>query len=155
MSSNRFMKLKDASELPINQSGFRACRWCGGDVKPPKRTMCSDECKHEILLRTNSSYFRDCVYKRDKGICALCGIDTKETAKTALSLEGDERSAFLQLYSIPESRKIRKVKYGGSLWDADHIVRVVDGGGECGLDNIRTLCISCHKIITKTGNSKN
>jgi hypothetical protein len=44
--------------------------------------------------------------------------------------------------------KIFVKKFGGSLWDADHIVPVKDGGGLCGLDNMRTLCISCHKIIT-------
>jgi hypothetical protein len=31
-----------------------------------------------------------------------------------------------------------------TFWDADHIVAVKDGGGECGLDNLRTLCIFCH-----------
>jgi 5-methylcytosine-specific restriction endonuclease McrA len=40
------------------------------------------------------------------------------------------------------------VQYGaprGSLWQADHIVPVAEGGGECGLDNLRTLCTPCHK----------
>jgi HNH endonuclease len=31
-----------------------------------------------------------------------------------------------------------------TFWDADHIVAVKDGGGECGLENLRTLCIFCH-----------
>lgn len=35
-----------------------------------------------------------------------------------------------------------------SGWDADHIVPVVEGGGECGLDNYRTLCHPCHKKAT-------
>ncbi len=35
-----------------------------------------------------------------------------------------------------------------SLWDADHILPVAEGGGECDLDNIRTLCIRCHKAVT-------
>jgi hypothetical protein len=26
---------------------------------------------------------------------------------------------------------------------------VVEGGGECGLDNYRTLCTPCHKVETK------
>jgi 5-methylcytosine-specific restriction endonuclease McrA len=33
-----------------------------------------------------------------------------------------------------------------SYWDADHIVPVHQGGGECGLDNYRTLCYRCHKF---------
>jgi 5-methylcytosine-specific restriction enzyme A len=35
-----------------------------------------------------------------------------------------------------------------SLWDADHIVPVVEGGGECDLENIRTLCLRCHRQAT-------
>jgi hypothetical protein len=35
-----------------------------------------------------------------------------------------------------------------SLWQADHIRPVVEGGGGCGLDNYRTLCLRCHKRAT-------
>jgi len=35
-----------------------------------------------------------------------------------------------------------------SLWDADHIIPVVEGGGECDLENIRTLCLRCHRVAT-------
>jgi len=35
-----------------------------------------------------------------------------------------------------------------SLWDADHILPVVEGGGGCDLDNIRTLCLICHRKVT-------
>ena len=35
-----------------------------------------------------------------------------------------------------------------TLWDADHIVQVVEGGGECDLANIRTLCLKCHRVAT-------
>lgn len=29
-------------------------------------------------------------------------------------------------------------------WQADHIVPVAEGGGQCGLDGYRTLCRACH-----------
>src|SRR6266853_2022891 len=35
-----------------------------------------------------------------------------------------------------------------SLWDADHIAPVAEGGGECDLSNIRTLCLKCHAKAT-------
>lgn len=35
-----------------------------------------------------------------------------------------------------------------SLWDMDHIKPVVEGGGSCELENLRTLCIGCHKRAT-------
>lgn len=33
-------------------------------------------------------------------------------------------------------------------WHADHIVPVAEGGGDCGLDNFRTLCVPCHNQET-------
>jgi len=33
-------------------------------------------------------------------------------------------------------------------WQADHIVPVCEGGGECGLDGLRTLCRKCHNRET-------
>jgi hypothetical protein len=35
-----------------------------------------------------------------------------------------------------------------SLWDADHIRPVAEGGGQCDLDNLRTLCLLCHREAT-------
>lgn len=36
-----------------------------------------------------------------------------------------------------------------TLWQADHIVPIAEGGGECGLDGLRTLCTCCHKRETR------
>ena len=35
-----------------------------------------------------------------------------------------------------------------NLWQADHIVPVAEGGGACGLENLQTLCLPCHKRKT-------
>lgn len=59
----------------------------------------------------------------------------------------------LQINLIPHKRKLWLRGFGG-FWDADHIVTVKDGGGDCSLDNIRTLCIQCHKKI-RLNNEKN
>lgn len=37
---------------------------------------------------------------------------------------------------------------GGNAWHADHVVMVAEGGGECGADNARTLCVICHAGVT-------
>jgi hypothetical protein len=50
---------------------------------------------------------------------------------------------------IADGWPVHRVKYGKTLWDADHILPVVEGGGNCGLDNIRTLCCICHNAQTK------
>jgi 5-methylcytosine-specific restriction enzyme A len=141
-------KLPDAKTLPKTPEGLVCCRWCQKGVKPPRRTMCSPECVHELMLRTNGKYLRGCVYQRDNGICAICNIDTKQISKTALTLFGEDRINYLKENNISSNRKVWKRKNGGGLWDADHIIPVKNGGGQCGLDNLRTLCISCHKLIT-------
>ena len=153
----RFMgKLLDYKLLPKDENGKVKCRWCENPVLPPRRTMCSAECAHEIKLRCNGKYLRECVFKRDKGICSLCHVDTKQIAKTALSFNClDDKLEYLKKMNISPKRKIWKRKFGGGLWDADHILMVKDGGGQCGLDNLRTLCISCHKSRTYSASADN
>lgn len=138
--------------LPVNADGYRSCRYCSASIRPPRRTFCSANCVHEYRLRSSCTYLRAKVYERDRGVCAICELDTKELAKQLLSLNiGDPaRDLLLKQNNIHASRIIKINK----LWDADHIVRVKDGGGQCGLENIRTLCIRCHKIITASSSKR-
>ncbi|HZL56498.1 MAG TPA: HNH endonuclease signature motif containing protein, partial [Bryobacteraceae bacterium] len=106
-----------------------------------RRTFCSDECVHEWKLRTDPGYLRDKVFDRDKGVCAQCGIDTAALRSGMRKLDYAARRRFLRQWSLREgSRK--------SLWDADHIVPVAEGGGQCDLSNMRTLCLLCHREAT-------
>ena len=149
-------KYKKKEELGKTEEGYTCCRWCKKSVKPPRRTICSEECAHELKIRTSGRYLRSCVYKRDKGVCSICNLDTKLISHKALSIENtDERNIYLKENEIPLKRKIWKRKNGGGLWDADHIIPVKDGGGLCGIDNIRTLCIPCHKKKTYAKNIPN
>lgn len=142
-------KLKHSSLLEKTEEGLTKCRWCEKGVLPPRRTMCSIECVHELKLRTSGRYLRSHVYKRDKGICNICGVDTKEIAKQILQeVNKSDREVIMKENGISLKRKVWKRKNGGGLWDADHIISVKDGGGQCGLDNLRTLCIPCHKKKT-------
>lgn len=146
---NRYIgKLPPASSLAKTEEGLPCCRWCNKGVMKPRRTLCSPECEHELKLRISGRYMRDCVYMRDKAICSICNVDTKMIAKEALNLNNDERNIYLIDHNISLKRKLWKKKHGGGLWDADHIIPVKDGGGMCGLENLRTLCIQCHKKIT-------
>jgi 5-methylcytosine-specific restriction endonuclease McrA len=95
----------------------------------------------EWRLRTDPGYLREKVLERDHGICAACGIDCLAAERQLKRLRGAPRlKASLDWGLRPGSRK--------SLWDADHIVPVVEGGGECDLENIRTLCLKCHRAAT-------
>lgn len=38
----------------------------------------------------------------------------------------------------------------GHFWQVDHIRPVYEGGGQCSLDNLQTLCTVCHKEVSDT-----
>jgi len=132
----------DRAALPKGENGRALCRWCNLEVPPRRSTFCSDWCVHEWRLRTNPGYLREQVLKRDRGICALCGIDTRAAWFELKRSRQAKRQALLKRWGLNTlSRK--------TLWDADHIQPVVEGGGECDLDNIRTLCVVCHREQTR------
>ena len=99
------------------------CRYCGLPVVGRRRTFCSDACVHEWRLRAWPSYLRETVFTRDAGICALCGLDTKE---------------------LPEERVWG---YRKARWEADHTIPLVEGGAN-DMGNVRTLCVPCHRAAT-------
>lgn len=119
----------------------RRCRWCRAETPPRRRTFCSDACVHQWKLRTDPGYLRDKVLERDAGLCAQCGVDTVALRRDMRRLDFAARRKFLKEWGLAEnSRK--------SLWDADHIVPVAEGGGQCDLANMRTLCLKCHRKVT-------
>lgn len=127
MSVNRvnpktgFVLIRD---LPKGPNGFALCRWCSKECPSSRHSFCSPPCIHEWKLRSNPGYMREQVFLRDRGVCARCNVDT-----TA-------------------DRKPRKFDKPIGDWHADHVVPVCEGGGECGLDGMRTLCVPCHKVVT-------
>jgi 5-methylcytosine-specific restriction endonuclease McrA len=100
-------------------------------------TFCCEGCVREWRLRTDPGYLREQVFLRDHGVCAACGLDTEALRKEKRKLDYAARRAF-------EAEWGRRRR----LWDADHIVPVAEGGGECGLANMRTLCLKCHREAT-------
>jgi len=81
---------------------------------------------------------RQQVKKRDKGTCRLCGFNVVKAHRewTRSKPPASDRAA---------RKAWRAVR---PRWEADHIVPVADGGGECGLDNYRLLCRPCHVSVT-------
>jgi 5-methylcytosine-specific restriction enzyme A len=131
----------DQADLPKGPNGRNLCRWCNLEVPEGRRTFCSDWCVEEWKLRSDPGHLRERTFERDKGVCAHCGLDCVAEFHHIRRLRGAARLRKLAEYGIrPGSRR--------SLWDADHIVPVVEGGGECDLANIRTLCLKCHRKQT-------
>lgn len=143
---------------------IRLCRQCQFECPKPSRSFCSEGCLHLYKIRSTASYVRSSLLIRDKGICQLCFLDC-EKLRLALNAElrkiQGSRQAKQQLaISIaqelgppcPLHLKVnrRGVLTRGNFFHADHIIAVVEGGGNCGLENFRTLCIGCHHEVTAT-----
>jgi 5-methylcytosine-specific restriction protein A len=132
----------EPAKVERSVAGKPLCRWCRNEVTAKRRrTFCSDDCVHAWKLRTDPAYLRDKVFERDKGVCAQCGVDTVALRRDMRKLDYAARRQFLKQWRLREgSRK--------SLWDADHVVPVAEGGGQCDLSNMRTLCLLCHREAT-------
>lgn len=142
-------------------NGFRLCRLCKTETTYKRATLCSEACRTKWAVMTSPGYARQLVYRRDKGVCALCELDTDMLVKM---IDGPKQAFFStrpwrRMDDFPRGSFVRRVGYNphpllwkigrtASLWDMDHIVPVVEGGGECDLSNLRTLCLWCHKQVT-------
>ena len=115
--------IADRNALPRGENQRVLCRWCNLEVPPRRFTFCSEWCVHEWRLRTDPGYLRDQVYRRDRAICALCHIDGDAAYRDLLRSRGRGRRVLLERWGL--KRMSRR-----SLWDADHIVPVAEGGGE-------------------------
>ena len=127
-----------------NAAGEPICRWCRGPVPPPRRTFCSDACVHEWKIRSSPWYVRREVKKRDKGICRICGMNVLKAHRAW-------RAAKPPAVDRAARKRWRAAR---PRWEADHIVPVADGGGECGLENYRLLCRACHIQVTRAWRSQ-
>jgi 5-methylcytosine-specific restriction endonuclease McrA len=97
-----------------------------------------------------STHARHRVFARDKGICALCGFDTKLLNRIAriLHRRDDTEAMWLVKMAWGFERTAWGVWDVPNMWEADHIVPLAEGGTH-DLSNYRTLCIGCHKEQTR------
>ena len=128
------------------------CR-CGCGRMPPqgRRTFFGDDCVHRWKIRTDPGYVREQLFRRDHGVCRLCGIDTD-----AVRIAVDElirEQARLGYNNLPgygygqtgrQWLQEHKLVQRRSFWEAHHVVAVAEGGGLCGLDQFATVCVWCH-----------
>lgn len=148
------------------------------DGRPSQARCCSDACRTEAKIRAgHTETIRAAVWQRDRGVCAACGFDTAAVTRTA-ALASDLTSEVLRfgtgrwragefVLHVPtemhraaeridsllreisgKALRILRERYGSPPWEADHVIPVAEGGGGCGLDGYRTLCVACHRAET-------
>src|ERR1700722_19231845 len=131
------------ASLPLGPNNLPLCRWCDLEILAKRRrTFCSDYCVHQWRLRSDPGDLRDQGFLRDAGVCAECRVDTVKAYRELKRSRGEARAVALAMWGV------RSVTARRSLWDADHILPVAEGGGECDLENLRTLCLMCHREAT-------
>lgn len=152
MSTTRRTKGVFASPPPKNEKGEKVCRNCHGPLpKGRKYHNCSNRCSEEWALKTSPGLMRRAVYLRDRGVCAACGADTQaQKIEYRAAMRKHHTAYCIPMKELRERLQVTVCQAGsGHWWEADHITPVIEGGGECGLEGYRTLCISCHKKATK------
>lgn len=123
-------------------NGRRPCRWCHGEVPKGSRTFCGEQCVDAFLSTKGYQHLVPKVKQRDNEICQLCGMDCKAAREFAQRLRRRDFEAWRHYHDalgLPTSRR---------LWEADHIEPRCRGGANT-LENLRTLCLPCHKAVTK------
>lgn len=136
----------DKKKITYGPDGRPVCTYCNGPVLPPRRTFCSQECVDAYMVRRSPAYARSKVAARDKGVCAQCGLDTIALELELSEMSGPDRRQRRKELGIPEHRV--------TLWDMDHILPVKEGGGQCDLSNLTSLCINCHRVKTEAAARK-
>ncbi|CAH9120943.1 unnamed protein product [Cuscuta epithymum] len=116
--------------------------------------FCCLDCHEEYRLRTSCRYIRERLFQIEHGICTSCHLNCHKLVKHIRPLLHDKREEHIQRVA-PQIAKHKKLleklvhdPNEGNAWHADHITPVYKGGGECLLENMRTLCVACHADVT-------
>ncbi|XP_020630085.1 DNA annealing helicase and endonuclease ZRANB3-like, partial [Orbicella faveolata] len=119
----------------------------------------TDHLSFVLQVRVSGTAVRRALFESERGICQLCFLDAHSLYQSVTVLSVRNRPAFLARtpYSALPQRTLKKMVMEpkeGMFWEADHITPVSEGGGECGLDNYRTLCVMCHRKATEELNRR-
>lgn len=111
---------RDTEALSLRISAWLACDWVF--VKEPDRVVGSLEHQSgELFARAQNR--------------------RKIASRFGIRMEGHWAQSWVRDDGVPRISI-------WTLWEMDHVVPVVEGGG-CGLDNLRTLCRCCHKKASR------
>jgi 5-methylcytosine-specific restriction enzyme A len=136
----------EAKDLPVGPNGRPLCRRCSSEIQKGsgRRTFCSETCVTEWKVRTQPEFAAELVHARDKGICSSCQRDCDALHRKIRITKRARRQRRMTELGLP-AYLLRRRRY----WEVDHVKPVVEGGGSCGLENLRTLCWECHRKVTR------
>jgi 5-methylcytosine-specific restriction endonuclease McrA len=125
--------------IPFTDAPRGTCRWCGEPIlheSGAKRGSLNRRRRwHPTCVAaynaTDPRELRRRVRRRDRGVCALCRLNTYELRR---SFKGRGMWARMREKGFVPRR---------SLWELDHKVPLIDGGTHS-LSNLQTLCVPCH-----------
>lgn len=142
--------------------GEPLCKLCqtpckGENAKTPEffeDLFCNLSCYEEYRFRTSNRFLRQELFQIERGICANCRLDCHKLVEHLRALSTAKRLKYIEKVA-PKLASRKKLldklvqdPSEGNAWHADHIVPVYQGGGECRLENMRTLCVVCHADVT-------
>lgn len=125
--------------------------------------FCSPACRDSYKATTSAAGLRSVIFARDAGVCANCGTDGHRLVERLLALRHADygRRYRLALESNPKwgaytelLAKLLDTPRDGLAWEADHVRRVADGGGQASADQVQTLCVPCHRDKTRRENTR-
>ncbi|XP_010546167.1 PREDICTED: DNA annealing helicase and endonuclease ZRANB3 isoform X2 [Tarenaya hassleriana] len=138
------------------------CKLCqkpckGTNAKEPEYLedlFCNLDCYEEYRIRTSGNYLRQELFQIEHGICTNCKLDCHQLVTKIKRLTVEKRRGYI--IKVAPNLAARKNLLEtlvsdpteGNAWHADHIIPVYRGGGECRLENMRTLCVACHADVT-------
>lgn len=129
----------------------------------PTFLFCGGKCEDAYAARYRPHGLRRALARLEHGVCVLCGTDCRALCRRLQAIaRGSKgwRKARSDVIEAFAPRFLRNPRHGrlvarlvdraeeGNAWQADHIVPVYRGGGECEVENLRTLCTCCHAEVT-------
>ena len=127
-------------EILFTDAPRGTCRWCGETIlytsgekqgSINRRRRWHPDCV-DTYNATDPRELRRLVRRRDRGICAVCQLNTYTLRR---KLKGRGMAKRLREQGFVPRR---------SLWEVDHVIPLIDGGSH-DLENLQTLCSPCHR----------
>ena len=162
---------RNAKSSRRTHNGVDLCQVCDSPATV-RGLYCCEQHAEEFRVMASESYARQKTFERDAGVCAECGLNTCYLSMLRTKANGSwqrfrlvlgekrrwrseqECRSILYRYSALWVKAIIRYRIPqhlwihGPLWQSDHILPVVRGGGSCGMQNRQTLCFFCHSIKT-------